>query len=553
LEWVRKVSLYKEPGHLERLLDALRKAGLPETPPLPLPDKPSIAVLPFANLSDDPKQEYFSDGMTDDLITDLSKVSGLLVIARNSSFTYKGKSVIVQKVGKELGVRYVLEGSVRRAGNDMRINAQLIDTTTGHHLWAERYDGKMKAKDLFTFQDKITRKIVSALAVKLTVGERKHVESTETESIEAYDVFLKGYEHFLRLTVDDIAASIKYFEKAIELDKNYGRAYAMLARAYFGGSRLGQKEWFDKIRLPYSVCMLRSRHYLQLAMKRPTGISHQVASLLDIQRRKYEKAMTEAEKAIVLNPSGFLSNHMKGYVLLYVGRPKEAIRYYKRALALDPLLPGWALFFMGVAHFTMGQFNESVDLIKRALIHYPKNSAMSCFLAAAYAHLGRDKEARDALMVFLKLYSPHTPDLNEIKHVFPFKEQKDADRLAEGLIKAGLPGHPSEYCKLLKENKLTGKEIRKLLFGHTMKGTVWGMHWSISRDKEGTCTIKAPWTNDTGKSWIEGDELFTQWETHHEGRKYDTEIYRNPGGIPERLNEYCLICDFGIIPFSVAD
>lgn len=188
----------------------------------PLPDKPSIAVLPFANLSDEPKQDYFTDGLTDDLITDLSQISDLFIIARNSTFAYNGKPVKIKQVAEELGVRYVLEGSVRRAGNLVRINAQLIDATTGHHLWAKRYDGKMG--DVFALQDKITRKIVTALAVKLTVAEQEPVARKETDNIEAYDAFLKGWEHCRRLNPDDSAKAVSYFKKAIELEPDYGRA-----------------------------------------------------------------------------------------------------------------------------------------------------------------------------------------------------------------------------------------------------------------------------------------------------------------------------------------
>ncbi|NIS81989.1 MAG: guanylyl cyclase, partial [Anaerolineales bacterium] len=175
-----------------------------------LPDKPSIAVLPFANLSEDPKQEYFTDGMTDDLITDLSKISGLFVIARNSVFTYKGKPVKIRQVAEELGVRYVLEGSVRKADNRVRINAQLIDATTGGHLWAERYDGEMG--DVLALQDRITGKIVSALAVKLTAGEQEQIARKYTDNVAAYDAFLRGREHYRRFTPDDFAEAVRYFK-----------------------------------------------------------------------------------------------------------------------------------------------------------------------------------------------------------------------------------------------------------------------------------------------------------------------------------------------------
>jgi TolB-like protein/class 3 adenylate cyclase len=200
----------------------------PSTPPVEvapeqttgpkLPEKPSIAVLPFANLSGDPEQEYFSDGMTDDLITDLSKISGLLVIARNSVFTYKGKPVKIQQVAGDLGVRYVLEGSIRKAGDQIRINAQLIDATTGHHLWAERYDGVLD--NIFSLQDKITAKIVSALALKLTTTEQLHTKSKETDNVEAFDAFLKGWEHYQRFTPEDFSKAISIFKRAIDLDPN---------------------------------------------------------------------------------------------------------------------------------------------------------------------------------------------------------------------------------------------------------------------------------------------------------------------------------------------
>ena len=197
----------------------------------PLPEKPSIAVLPFDNLSGDPDQEYFSDGMTDDLITDLSKMAGLFVIARNSTFAYKGKAFDVRQISRDLGVRYVLEGSVRRAGEKVRINAQLIDASTGGHLWAERYD--VILTDIFELQDMITQKILSALAVKLTPTEQNQISRKDTGSVEAYDAFLQGWAHYIRHTPEDFAKAVHYFKTAIEYDPNYARAYAALASIYW--------------------------------------------------------------------------------------------------------------------------------------------------------------------------------------------------------------------------------------------------------------------------------------------------------------------------------
>jgi len=552
LQALAKRNLYKNKADGDRIMAALRKAGLPEHPPLPLPDKPSIAVLPFVNLSDDPKQEYFVDGMTDSLITDLSKLSGLLVIARNSTFTYKGKHVKVQKISQDLGARYVVEGTVQKAGNDVRVNAQLIDAMTGHHLWAQRYDGKLQ--NIFALQDEITRKIVSSLAVKLGAHEQKD-KRPETENIEAYDALLKGYEYYFSGTVDDMVMAVSYFEKAIELDPNYGRAYAALAKTYFLGPKI-RREWYAKTGLKRWQSMVRARHYLEIANKIPTSTSHQIASLMALQRRQYKKALAEAELALSLEPNGAESNFDMGYALVFLGRAEEGIDYLKKSIELDPLHPGWALFYMGVSQFSMGQFDEAVELINRALAYNPKTHKMLGILAAAYAHLGREKEAQDSLQNYLRGFY-YRPNLNTIMSEWPFKDPKVADRLAEGLIKAGLPGQASDYCKVVKENKLTGEEIRKLLLGRTRTG--WGSAatktspWSMSCTKDGRIEYMDSSTYDTGKSWIEDDTVFVQYDTRFEGRKFSAEIYRNLDGTPKKMNEYFAISDFGIIPFSVKE
>jgi TolB-like protein len=232
----------------------------------PLPDKPSIAVLPFVNMSADPEQEYFSDGITEDLITDLSKITALFVIGRNSTFAYKGKSVNTRQVAEELGVRYVLEGSVRKAGGQVRINAQLIDATTAGHLWAERYDGELS--DVFALQDEITGKIVTALAVELTASEQEQVAKKETESITAYDSFLKARAHYLRRTPEDFAKALSHFENTIESDPNYRRAYFFMALIYSKASKLG-KRWLDALDLRnVLVADGKAKKYLELSKSR---------------------------------------------------------------------------------------------------------------------------------------------------------------------------------------------------------------------------------------------------------------------------------------------
>jgi len=296
---------------------------------LKLPDKPSIVVLPFINMSDDPKQEYFSDGMAEDLMTDLSKISGLLVISRNSAFAYKGKSIESKQIAEKLGVRYLLEGSVRKAGEQVRINAQLIDATTDHHLWAERYDGKMD--NIFVLQDKITQKIVAALAVKLAKEEQEHLASRETSNIAAYDAFLKGMDYLNRH--DRTAKALSYFEKAIKLDPNYGRAYAGLARAYEDASYF---DLFSRFGLSFQETRLWMRHYLQLAMKNPTSFASVLNAMIIYLERRYEEAIAEIRRAITIDPNNAQSNWNMSRALTAGGRPEEAIEYAKIALRIDP-------------------------------------------------------------------------------------------------------------------------------------------------------------------------------------------------------------------------
>ncbi|MGH6926987.1 MAG: hypothetical protein ACREEV_01625, partial [Dongiaceae bacterium] len=236
---------------------------------LPLPEKPSIAVLPFTNMSGDPRQEPFADGMTDDLITDLSKISALFVIARNSTFSYKGKAVTIRNVAEDLGVRYVLEGSVQRAGDQLRVNAQLIDALSGGHVWADRFDGKVD--DVFAVQDAFVRKIVEAMEVHLGKGEIEEMARAKTDNIAAKEEFDLGWNLYLRFNATDSAAAISHFKRAIELDPGYGRAYAALALVYF---RVSEYLWFQDLGMrPFDVAA-QGEQYRQLASKYPTALAY---------------------------------------------------------------------------------------------------------------------------------------------------------------------------------------------------------------------------------------------------------------------------------------
>jgi TolB-like protein/Flp pilus assembly protein TadD len=383
-------------------------------------------------MSGDPKQEYFSDGITDDLITDLSKISSLFVIARNSTFTYKEKSFKVQQIAKELGVRYVLEGSVRKTGDKVRINAQLIDATTGHHLWADRYDGKMG--DIFALQDRFTQKIVSALAVKLTAEEKESVTQKYTDNVAAYEAYLQGYSHLRRMTKGDLAKAVPFFEKAVESDPNFGQAYTQFAGVYQASLITA---WYRE--LGWSNARSFRDKYLDLAMKNPTAETHGMVAIKNLYGKKYEDALAEAERAVSLNPNSEQINYIMGITLIYVGRSAEAVDFLKRAMQLDPYYPANRLHFLGLAQFSLGKFQEASTTLDSAHARKPKFGEWP--LWATYAHLGREQEAADLMTEYMKRrrMQKRRSTAEKLLKYYPFKDPKDEKRFADGLIKFGMP------------------------------------------------------------------------------------------------------------------
>ncbi len=401
-----------------------------------LPDKPSIAVLPFVNMSDDPSQEYFVDGMTEDLITDLSQMSGLFVIARNSTFLYKGKQVTIRQVSEELGVRYVLEGSVRKAGEQVRINAQLIDATTGEHIWANRYDGKLD--NIFTLQDQISQKIFAALAVELSAGEEEKVSFKETDSIEAYDAFLKGWELYRKWTPDDFHKSLPYFEKAIELDPQYGKAYAAIASVYTEGYQSAW-DWSHVVGVSAEAMPGLAGKYLREALKYPTTLAHQVASKWYIILLFPEEAIASAGKAIALDPNDAVGYEAMAWAVIYSGKPDEAIDYVNKAIRLDPLNIANYLYTLGTAHFGMEQYQEAVSFYEKAFRLNPELGLVQrAYLAASYVYLGLFDKAKAEVDI------PEIRDVRELYDLYVeyeaayYKNPEDASRLIEGLKKVGL-------------------------------------------------------------------------------------------------------------------
>ena len=413
---------------------------------LTLPDKPSIAVLPFANLSDDPQQEYFVDGLTEDLITDLSKIQDLFVIARNSSFTYKGKPTKVQDVAADLGVQFVLEGSVRRTGDAVRINAQLIDALTGHHLWAERYEGAFA--DIFQLQDRVLGQIVANLAVELTDAGAPISGEAETEVVAAYDTFLRGWELYRRQTPDDNLEAIALFEKAIELDPGYNRAYGGLAAAYWDRVTLN---WENTHGFEWDRSFNNAIANLEKARSTPTSETYRISAEIFSTWGRHDEAEAEINRAIALDPNSPDSYVSKARILNAIGRAEEAEQNVRIAMRLDPHYRPDYLRVLALTRFLQGQYADAAELMERVLSQDSENPRDYVTLVSAYGHLGRLAEAEATRAGYDKAmasvgYTPmsvHEMGLWWYSDMFSYHSAY-AEALKDGLRKAGVPEGPDE-------------------------------------------------------------------------------------------------------------
>src|SRR3989441_2369265 len=392
------------------------------------PDKPSIAVLPFVNMSGDPEQEYFSDGITEDLITDLSKLSGLFVISRNSVFLYKGKAVKPEQVSQELGVRYVLEGSVRKAGSRVRITAQLIDATTGYHLWADRYDRDLQ--DIFAVQDDVTQQIVAALKVKLTGREQGRLGRTPTNILEAYDCFLRGLEYHAQRTQEANARARQMFERAIALDPQFAVAYAFLGRTYLMELVF---QWEEKPQTAEQVFSLGQKA-VALDDSQPTA--HETLAYAYLGKKQHAQAIAEAERALSLDPNFADAYITLGDILSFAGRPEEAIRLVETAMRLNPCYPASYLWSLGHAYRLAGRYEEAIAALKRVLTRNPDHLTAHVLLAALYSGLGREAEARAEAAEILRV-SPNY-SLAVVRQRMPYQDPAELERTLDGLRQAGL-------------------------------------------------------------------------------------------------------------------
>jgi adenylate cyclase len=397
---------------------------------LPLPDKPSIAVLPFVNLSGDPKQEYFSDGLSDDIINALVRWPPISVIPRASSFIYKGKSVDVKQVGREMGVQYVLEGSVCREGNRVRITVQLIDATTLQHLCSERYEREMK--DIFAIQDEITMKILTAMRVSLSGQGVPSSRGKGTKNIEAYLKLLQAEAALQTVNRASQAQTRRLAEEAIALDPGYARAYSMLAAAIGNEFALGVYERNPREALERAMMLAQKGAQLDDSSE----FGHTILGVMALHNRDYEKAIAEEERAVALAPNSVPANYMLGYALCCAGRTEEAIPILKKAVAISPIPPLRALRLLCIASRKARRYEDAVAVCRQSLQREPNDVLAHLTLGATFVEMEKMEEARAEITEVLRIDPRYT--VERVPRSFPWKDQAEIDRLIDSLRKAGL-------------------------------------------------------------------------------------------------------------------
>jgi adenylate cyclase len=533
-----------------RYFDPQRASGPTEegqASELPLPDRPSIAVLPFDNLSDNPEEEYFADGLTDDLITDLSQISGLFIIARDSAFTYKDQPVEVRDVGRELGVRYVLVGSVRRGGDKVRINAQLIDARTGDHLWAERYDRDYA--DIFALQDEVIGEIVSALSVQLTESEQTQVTRLPTHSLEAYDYYLRAEQELHHQEGDvGILRARALYQKAVSLDPDFAEAYA-------GHAQAAAFLWVETFDVALAGTVARKEVYENAgrALELNPGLPSAHAALAEIQMAdgEHETAIRSARRAVDLGPSDAEAHATLASVLAYAGRPTEAVEAAEAALRLNPKPSVSVLNTAGLALFLDEQYQRAIEALEQARAQAPQALEPIVLLAMAYGQAGRIEQAKHEAEAMLQRVPSLSIQFYRVLDAHHGRSEDLARRL-EGLRKAGIPEWPYGFPDR-PEDRLDGAQVSALTFGRTWQGQHEnGEPFFAQNSADGTTAYRSPSSMRIGDLSLRGDMLCYRSEDFMLGRPNCGYLYRDDAGVGGMKYDYIYLNAFSLMRFSVA-
>ncbi|MBB4229112.1 adenylate/guanylate cyclase domain-containing protein [Rhizobium mongolense] len=508
------------------------------------PQRPSIAVLPFGDISNDGRQDYFAEGLTNDLITDLSKISGLLVIARDSAFSFKNKSMNVRQIAEQLNVRYVLEGSVRRAGDAVRINAQLVDAKTGRNIWAERYDRDYT--DIFALQDEVIEHIVGALAVRLTDRERTQIARLPTRNLEAYDSYTRAEQKVYSIDYKSLEEALSLYEKAIKLDPEFADAHTGYARAIV-----------DVLGFDYQPLMLsavaRQRAYEAagrgLELNPQSSRAYAVLGILQMLDGEIDGAIASVNKAVALDPNGAESELNLAIVLTYAGQNPEALAAMERVLQLDPKPRVQVYDYYGLVLYMNHRYEEAIRALQTVRPEEPSDLGLET-LAMANARLGRMAEAHKAVEAILEK-SPGQ-SLASLRVVYSHhRRQQDLDHRLDALRSAKLPEWSYDF-RGRPEDRLDAHSIRALAIDKTWIGHQHdGVRFFMELGANGDFALRAHNSIIVGKFSLENNFLCTRSSSTLLGRKFCSPVYRNPGGSAEKHDEYVLPDSANVWYFSV--
>ena len=513
------------------------------------PQRTSIAILPFANLSGDPKEDYVSDGITEDLITDLAKLSGVDVIARDSVFAYKGKPVVLADAARALSVRYLVEGSVRRVGEQLRINVQLVDMTNGKSVWADRFD--RSAADLFAIQDDLRRELVSALGIEPSATEAKRLSRVPTANLEAYDNFLRGEQAARSGKRDGLQQALAFYDKAEELDPSFAEAFAFDARTTVNVWRAN----FNDI-IQSALARKRAYEKASIALKLDPDLSspYAILGIMQVVDRRYEEAITSAERAVALSPGDAAAQIALGYVQLFASNRAEASAAVESALRLDPDLSAIDREIAGLVFLLKGDSARAVDTLERVRDEAPEVSEFRIVLAAAYARANRLPEARAALADGLQLLAG-SESFNErslaawrIGYAH-FRNPQDLTLIIDALRQAGLPEWPFGFTADEKD-RMNGAALASLVFGHTLQGQLepGGQPAILQIGEDGNAGFRSMTRMYTAKLYVDRNLLCEQSENMF-GRPDCGPVYISGDG----TGKFTYINSAKVFHFTVAD